>query len=66
MPRSRPPYPPEFRAEAVELIRSGTKRYRELSCDLGVPDQTLRNWARQSDGDAGRCTHTEARIAVFD
>ena len=23
MPRPRPPYPPEFRAEAVELIRSG-------------------------------------------
>jgi transposase len=54
MPRTRPPYPPEFRAEAVELIRSGTKRLAELSRDLGVADQTLRNWVRQADLDAGR------------
>jgi len=54
MPRSRPPYPPEFRAEAVELIRSGTKTIRGLSRDLGVSDQTLRNWLRQGDIDAGR------------
>lgn len=54
MPRTRPPYPPEFRAEAVELIRSGTKSYRQLSRDVGVSDQTLRNWVRQADLDAGR------------
>src|ERR671932_2332523 len=54
MPRTRTPYPPEFRAEAVELIRSGTKTIRELSRDLGVSDQTLRNWLRQGDIDAGR------------
>jgi transposase len=54
MPRTRPPYPPEFRAEAVELIRSGTKTIRGLSRDLGVSDQTLRNWLRQGDIDAGR------------
>src|SRR3954451_4519321 len=54
MPRSRPPYPPEFRAEAVELIRSGAKTIRGLSRDLGVSDQTLRNWLRQGDIDAGR------------
>ena len=46
MPRIRPPYPPEFRAEAVELIRSGAKSLAELSRDLGVTDQTLRNWLR--------------------
>ena len=54
MPRTRPPYPPEFRAEAVELIRSGTKTIRGLSRDLGISDQTLRNWVRQADLDAGR------------
>ena len=54
MPRTRPPYPPEFRAEAVELIRSGTKSLAELSRDLGVADQTLRNWVRQTDLDSGR------------
>jgi transposase len=54
MPRTRPPYPPEFRAEAVELIHSETKSIGELSRDLGVTDQTLRNWLRQADLDAGR------------
>ena len=54
MPRTRPPYPPEFRAEAVELIRSGTKSIVELSRDVGVTDQTLRNWLRQADLDSGR------------
>jgi len=54
MPRPRPPYPPEFRAEAVELIRSGTKSFSQLSRDIGVSDQTLRNWVRQADVDARR------------
>ena len=54
MPRTRPPYPPEFRAEAVDLIRSGSQSIAELSRDLGVRDQTLRNWLRQADLDAGR------------
>jgi transposase len=54
MPRTRPPYPPEFRAEAVELMRSGAKSLAELSRDLGVADQTLRKWVRQADLDAGR------------
>jgi transposase len=54
MPRSRPPYAPEFRAEAVELVRSGTKSFSQLSRDLGVSDQTLRNWVRQADIDTGR------------
>jgi transposase len=53
MPKTRPPYPPEFRAEAVELIRSGTKRIRQLCRDLGISDQTLRNWLRQQDLDVG-------------
>jgi transposase len=54
MPRTRPPYPPEFRVEVVELMRSGAKTIRGLSRDLGVSDQTLRNWLRQTDLDAGR------------
>jgi transposase-like protein len=40
VPRTRPPYPPEFRAEAVRLIRSGGKLIREVADDLGVSEQT--------------------------
>ncbi len=53
MPRTRPPYPPEFRRQAIELIRSGTS-VKQAAADLGVSEQTLRNWVRQGDIDAGR------------
>jgi len=44
VPRTRPPYPAAFRAEAVELARTGGKTIPELAKDLGVSGQTLRNW----------------------
>jgi transposase len=40
--------------EAVRLLRSGVKSAPELAQDLGVSDQTLRNWLRQADLDEGR------------
>lgn len=54
MPKSRPPYPEEFRREAVRLIRSGQRTLAEASTSLGVSQQTLRNWLRREDVDAGR------------
>jgi transposase len=50
MPRTRPAYPPEFRREALELLRAG-RTPRELSESLGVSEQTLRNWRRQDQID---------------
>ena len=54
MPRSHPPYPPEFRAEAVRLVRSGERSAEELARDLGCSPQAIRNWVRQAALDAGR------------
>jgi transposase len=54
VPRTRPPSRPEFRAEAVRLVRTGGKLIREVAEDLGVSEQTLRNWVRQGDLDDGR------------
>ena len=54
MPKTRPPYPEEFRREAVALIRSGQRSLAEASKSLGVSQQTLRNWIKQTDVDAGR------------
>ena len=54
MPRTRPPYPPEFRVETVPLLRSGAATIRQVSEDVGVSQQTLRNWLRQADLDDGR------------
>jgi transposase len=54
MPRTRPPYPEEFRREAVALIRSGQRSLAEASKSLGVSRQTLRNWLKQEAVDAGQ------------
>jgi transposase len=50
VPKTRPAYPPEFRREAIELLRAG-RSPRELSESLAVSEQTLRNWRRQDQID---------------
>ncbi len=54
MPKSRPPYPDEFRREAVGLVRSSSDRsVPTIAKELGISGQTLRNWVRQSEVDRG-------------
>ena len=53
MPRTRPPYPVEFRVETVELVRQG-RSIADVATSLGVSHQTLRNWCRQIEVDQGR------------
>jgi len=54
MPRTQPPYPPEFRAEAMRLARGSDKSIPALAVDLGVSSEALRHWLRQDNADAGR------------
>jgi transposase len=54
MPRTHPPYPAEFKAEAVQLARGGAKSLPALAADLGVSSEALRSWLRQAEADAGR------------
>lgn len=54
MGRTRPPYPEEFRREAVALVRSDERSIPQIATSLGISDQTLRNWVRQADVDVGR------------
>ncbi len=53
MSHTRPMYPPEFKAEAVRLVHGSGKSLSTLAKDLGVADQTLRNWVRQAETDSG-------------
>ena len=47
-------YTEEFKAEAVQLARSSPERsIRQLAYELGIADQTLRNWIRQAQIDRG-------------
>lgn len=54
MPKSKPPYPLEFRREAIELVRLSGKPLVQIARDLGVSDMTLRNWIKQADVDQGK------------
>ena len=54
MPRPHPPYPAEFRAEAIRLVKTSGDSVAQIAKDLGISDQTLRNWVSQDDVDAGR------------
>ena len=54
MPQTRPPYPPQFKAEAIRLVKTSGDPLSQIAKDLGVSDQTLRNWVKQDDVDAGR------------
>jgi transposase len=54
MPPTRPPYPAEFRAEAVRLVHTSGRPIPQIAGELGISAQSLRNWLRQADLDAGR------------
>jgi transposase len=56
VPQTRPAYPQEFRANAVRLLRSSGKSKRELARDLGCSANSLREWAKRTDLDAGHRT----------
>src|SRR5215813_2116612 len=49
-----PPYPPEFRAEAIRLARTSGKPHARIARELGLTTETLRLWLKQADLDAGK------------
>ena len=52
MPKSRPPYPPEFRQRMVELVRAG-RTPEELAEEFEPSAQAIRNWVKQAELDQG-------------
>lgn len=53
MPRFRAEYPPEFRRQMVELVRSG-RTPEELAREFEPTAQAIANWVRQAERDAGK------------
>jgi len=49
-----PSYSPEFRLEAVRLLRSSDRSVPQLARELGVSPQSLRNWSVQLEVDEGK------------
>ncbi len=54
MPRSKPPYPSEFRLQALELLALGAQPLSQIARDLGVSAQTLYAWRRQAEVEEGK------------
>ena len=53
MSEKRPPYPPEFRRQMIELFRAG-RSPEELAKEFEPSAQAIRNWVAQADRDEGR------------
>ena len=55
MPKTRKPYPPEFRDQMVALVRAG-RTPEDLARKFEPTAQSISNWVAQADRDAGRRT----------
>ena len=53
MPKSKPPYPAEFRQQIIELARAG-RTPSELSREFGPSAQSIANWIAQDARDRGK------------
>ena len=54
VPGATPSYPPQFKREAVRLVRSSPNRsVAQIARELGVSDNSLRSWVKQFEIDAG-------------
>jgi len=52
MPRTHPPYPPEYRRRIVELARGG-RTITELSREFEASANAIRKWVKQAALDQG-------------
>ena len=54
--RTQPPYPAEFKEEAIALVRRGAATgvsMAQVARDLGLSPDTLRGWVKQAQVDDG-------------
>jgi transposase len=53
MPKTKPPYPAEFRDQLVELVQAG-RTPAELSREFGVTAQSIAAWVAQAAANSGK------------
>ena len=53
MPRTKPPYAPEFRQQMVELVRAGRKP-AELAREFNCTAQSIATWVAHAAADSGK------------
>ena len=52
MPNTRPPYPPEFRQQILELVKAG-RTPNDLAREFEPSGETIRQWVKQAELAAG-------------
>ena len=53
MARTRPPYPPEYKAELVRLVREEGRTPSDLAREFEPSAQSIMNWVAQAEVDDG-------------
>jgi transposase len=65
MPRTRPPYPPEFREQIVALVRAG-RTPAELAREYEPTETTILHWVAQADRDEGIRTDGHGLTTIYE
>lgn len=64
--RNRRKFTPEFKAEAVEMVRATDGNIAQVARELGIYDSTLGNWVRQARDEAAGAPSVEERTEIRD
>jgi transposase len=52
--RKRRTFTPEFKADAVRLVKAGDRTIGQVAKDLDLTETALRDWVRRAEVDAGK------------
>jgi transposase len=62
--RNRRKFTPEFKAEAVEMVKAAGGNIALVARELGIYDSTLGNWVRQANAEAAGAPSVEERVEI--
>ncbi len=62
--RSRRKFTPEFKAEAVEMVKAAGGNIAQVARELGIYDSTLGNWVRDAREQAEGAPTVEERAEI--
>ena len=62
--RSPRKFTPEFKAEAVQMVRDSGGKIAQVARELNIYDSTLGNWVRRADEEAAGAPTAEERAEI--
>ena len=64
--RSRRKFMPEFKSEAVEMVKAADGNIAQVARELGIYDSSLGNWVRQARAEENGAPTVEERTEIRD